>query len=137
MDGTELTLEIVTPEREIVTRGVDEVILPSADGYMGIRRGHAPLLARLEVGEITYRADGQDHYLAVTGGFAEVLPSRVAILARACEPADEIDVERAERARERAETAMKSRESDSAFDHASVKLQRAVTRIRVHGRRRG
>ncbi len=127
-----LTLEIVTPERQVLAQPVDEVILPSLEGYMGVRPGHTALFAMLDVGEISYREDGTDKYLAVSGGFAEVLSGSVSILAETAEPAEEIDVERAGRARDRAEQLIKSDPSTSELQKAEVKLKRALGRIRVH-----
>lgn len=132
-----LTLEIVTPDRLVVTEGVDEVILPSVDGYMGVRPGHAPLLARLSVGEISYRSGNTTRYLAVAGGFAEVLHDSVEILAETCEPAEEIDLERARRARERATGRLKEDLSETEFRRSEVSLKKALSRIQIHGRIQG
>ena len=82
---TKLTLEIVTPDRALVTEQVDEVELPGADGYFGVLPGHTPLLASLHVGELWYRAGQEKHYLAVAFGFVEVLPDRVTVLAQIAE----------------------------------------------------
>ena len=83
-----ITLEIVTPERQVLVEQADEVVLPSLEGYMGVLPGHAPLLAQLDVGEVSYRVGNQRHFLAVTGGFAEVLRESVSILATTCERAE-------------------------------------------------
>ena len=127
-----INLSIVTPDQQIVSRTVDEVVLPSLNGYMGVRPGHTPLLARLDIGEVSYRADGQECHLAVSGGFAEVLREGVEILAQTCEPADAIDLDRAQSSKDRAEERMKT--SDSDFERAKVSLARALCRIRIHGR---
>jgi F-type H+-transporting ATPase subunit epsilon len=129
-----LRLEIATPDHLVLTEGVDEVILPSVEGYMGVRPGHAPLLAALDVGEISYRIGSEEKYLACSGGFAEVLADSVSILAETAEPAEEIDVERAEKARERAEGRLKAEPAEDEFKRAEVALKRAISRIRVHGR---
>jgi F-type H+-transporting ATPase subunit epsilon len=129
-----LRLEIVTPDHLVLTEGVDEVILPSVEGYMGVRPGHAPLLAAVDVGEISYRIGSKEKYLACSGGFAEVLADSVSILAETAEPAEEIDIERAERARERAEGRLKADSAEHEFKRAEVALKRAISRIRVHGR---
>ena len=128
-----LKLEIVTPERLVLSDGVDEVILPSLEGYMGVRPGHAPLLAGLDAGEISYRIGTEEKYLACSGGFAEVLGGAVSILAETTEPAHEIDLERAERSRQNAEEALKADLSEQETQQAEVRLKRAVTRIAVHG----
>lgn len=129
-----LNLEIATPDRLVLSEGVDEVILPSVEGYMGVRPGHAPLLAQLEVGEITYRAGAEERFLACSGGFVEVLADGVSVLATTAEPAEEIDLERAESARERAEKRLESSDGDIDFRRAEVALKRAMSRIRVRGR---
>ena len=129
-----LRLEIATPDHLVLTEGVDEVILPSVEGYMGVRPGHAPLLAALDVGEISFRIGSEEKYLACSGGFAEVLADSVSILAETAEPAEEIDVERAERAREQAEVRLKAEPAEHEFNRAEVALKRAISRSRVHGR---
>ena len=134
MPPEKLKLEIATPERLVLTDGVDEVILPSAEGYMGVRPGHAPLLAMLDVGEISYRCDGSDKYLSCSGGFAEVLPDRVSILAETAEPAEEIDLERAQRARDGAEKQIRADLSDHEAARSEVRLKKAISRIRVRSR---
>ncbi len=131
-----LTLEIVTPDRLVVTQSVDEVVLPSQHGYLGVRPGHAPLLAMLDIGELWYRVGTKQHYLAVSGGFAEVLPESVEILAQTCEPAEEIDVERARKARERAEARL-AQGTDMDPRRAEIALRRAISRMRIHGQSRG
>ncbi len=97
-------VEIVTPERRVLARDVDEVILPGAEGLFGVRPGHAPFLVALGPGVGTVREGGRAETVAIGGGFAEVLPDRVIVLAETCEKADEIDPARAEeKARELAE----------------------------------
>src|SRR5512132_2172114 len=103
-----LQLEIVTPERLVEKDTVSEVQIPGKDGYLGILPGHAPLITELGVGEIKYRGDGMEYRLAVAWGFAEVLPNKVTILAETAERANEIDVERARKAKERAEQRLTS-----------------------------
>src|ERR1700750_3303687 len=100
---TKLTLEIVTPDRSLVTETVDEVELPGSQGYFGVLPGHTPLLATLSVGELWYRTGADKHFLAIAFGFVEVLPARVTVLAQIAEKAEEIDVARAEAAKRRAE----------------------------------
>jgi F-type H+-transporting ATPase subunit epsilon len=128
-----LRLEIATPDHLVLTEGVDEVILPSVEGYMGVRPGHAPLLAALDVGEISYRIGSEEKYLACSGGFVEVLSDSVSILATTAETAEEIDLERAQRARERAEGHLKGDPSEHDFARAEVALKRAISRIGARG----
>ena len=128
-----IALEVVTPERRVLADEVDEVVLPSAEGYLGVQRGHAPLLAMLDVGEVSYRTGTERRYMAVTGGFAEVLRDSVSILAKTSELAEEIDIDRARKAKEGAESELKKDLSEQQIRHAEVKLKRALCRIQVHG----
>jgi F-type H+-transporting ATPase subunit epsilon len=97
-----IDLEISTPERQLVHEKVADVQIPGLDGYMGILPGHAPLLGRLGVGFLSYPVGGKRRYLAVHCGFVEVLPDRVRVLADVAERAEEIDVQRARTALDRA-----------------------------------
>ena len=129
-----IALEIVTPERRVLSLDVDEVVLPSVDGSMGVLPGHAPTLCQLDVGEMSYRQGQQRKYLALSGGFAEVLREKVRILARTTEAAEDIDLERARKAKKFAEESVKPRPGGMDVDHAAVKLRRALCRIQVHSR---
>ncbi len=120
-----IVLEVVTPDRRVLSLDVDEVVLPSANGSMGVLYGHAPTLCELDVGEVSYRIGQDRKYLAVSGGFAEVLRDKVNVLARTTEEAGEIDLDRAQRAKAAAEASL-----------AAVKLKRALCRIAVYARGR-
>src|ERR671935_1285976 len=98
---TKLTLEIVTPDRALIREEVDEVVVPGAEGELGVLPGHTPLLSSLKVGELWYRQGQEKHYLAIAFGFVEVLPDRVTVLAQIAERAEDIDVTRAEAAKRR------------------------------------
>jgi F-type H+-transporting ATPase subunit epsilon len=124
-------LEIVTPEKMVVRDVAEEMQIPGKDGYLGILPGHAPLITELAVGEITYSHAGQTHHLSVAWGFAEVLPDKVTILAETAERADEIDVARAEKAKQRAETDLAKCNTEEDFNRVSANLQRAETRVEV------
>ena len=126
-----LELEIVTPERLVVHDKAEEVQIPGKNGYLGILPGHAPLITELAVGEISYKTAGSTTRLAVAWGFAEVLPEKVTILAETCERPSEIDVARAEAAKERAEQKLHSNEPDIDYDRALYSLQRAEARLDV------
>jgi F-type H+-transporting ATPase subunit epsilon len=126
-----IQLDIVTPERSVLSELVDEVILPGSEGYLGVRPGHAPLLTNLKVGTIQIRKGSEQQVLAVSWGFVEVLPDRVSVLARTAEKAAEIDVDRAMRARERAEKRLKSTDPDVDFTRAQLALEKALIRIQV------
>ena len=133
---TKLQLEVVTPHRSIVEAEVDEIMVPGSEGYFGILPGHTPLLATLQVGELSYRIGSETHYLSVAFGFAEVLPDRVTILANIAEHAAEIDIMRAEVAKQRAEERLTKATTDMDMERARIALLRSLTRIRVSARAR-
>jgi F-type H+-transporting ATPase subunit epsilon len=124
-------LEIVTPSKLVVKESAEEAQIPGLSGYLGILPGHAPLLTELAVGVITYKVSGATHTLAVAWGFAEVLPDRVTILAEAAERPQEIDVQRAQQAKDRAEQFLKSNNPELDYARAEDALQRAETRLNV------
>jgi F-type H+-transporting ATPase subunit epsilon len=128
-----IELIIVTPQRQLLREKVASVQLPGASGELGILPGHAPLITELGNGELSYRASSGSEpvVLAVLSGFAEVLPNRVTVLAETAERPEEIDVERAKQALERAEKRLKSTDTDVDWDRATVALQRALVRIQV------
>jgi F-type H+-transporting ATPase subunit epsilon len=127
-----LTLEFVTPERAIVHENVDEVELPGEQGFFGVLPGHAPLLAALRTGPMWYRVGGEKRFAFIASGFAEVLPDRVSVLAQVAERAEDIDVQRAEAAKRRAEERL-ARPPVVDFDaaRARIALLRAITRLQV------
>ena len=133
---TKLTLEIVTPDRALIREEVDEVQVPGSEGYLGILPGHTPLLATLAVGELWYRKGQEKHHLAIAGGFLEVLPDRVTILAQTAELAHDIDIARAEAAKWRAEERLSRPEPGIDMDRARVALMRALIRLQVASRAR-
>jgi len=124
-------LEIVTPEKMVVRDVAEEMQIPGKNGYLGILPGHAPLISELAVGEITYRNANLTHHLAVAWGFAEVLPDKVTILAETAERAEELDANRAQAAKERAEKSLASSNTEAEFKRAAGDLQRADTRLEV------
>lgn len=132
----QLTLELATPTKLAVSATVDEVVIPGSQGYFGVLPGHAPLLATLGIGELTYRVGRDERHLAIAGGFAEVRNDKVIILADAAESPEEIDRERAERAKQRAEQRLTGRaQEDIDYTRAMAALMRALTRLQVAGRR--
>jgi len=124
-------LEIVTPSRLLVKDVAEEAQIPGLSGYLGILPGHAPLITELAVGVITYKANGATHTLSVAWGFAEVLQDKVTILAETAERPQEIDIERAQKAKERAEQRLKSNDLKVDYTRAEDALQRAETRLNV------
>lgn len=134
--ATQLTLSIVTPEREIVRAQADEVELPGTEGYFGVLPGHTPMLATLAVGQLTYRSGQETRVLAIADGFAEVLPDAVTVLARIAERAEDIDVARAEAALKRAETRLAKLDADLDYSRARAALDKATLRMQVASRAR-
>jgi F-type H+-transporting ATPase subunit epsilon len=129
-------LEIVTPEKKVVDAAAEEVQIPGKNGYLGVLPGHAPLITELAVGEITYRDGGKEQTLAVAWGFAEVLPDKVTILAETAERPSEIDVERARKAKERAEQRLTSGDTNVDVERSLNALHKAETRLDVAGKSR-
>lgn len=133
-----IDLEIVTPERLVIAETVDSVILPGTEGYLGVLPSHAPLLTRLNPGEIVYTVNGREKILAVSGGFVEILRDRVCVLAETCERAEEIDLDRAVTSKEKADSTLaKGDVSAAEFKRAEIRLKRAIARIQAHKRGRG
>jgi F-type H+-transporting ATPase subunit epsilon len=135
MAEKELLLEVVTPDRLVLSTEADVVVCPGVEGQFGVLAGHIPFLSALDIGEMYYRKGGQTEYLAVSGGFAEVTGAKVTIVAEAAEKGREIDVDRAKRALERAEkriTAGKTAEIDWA--RAEAAMRRSLVRMKVAGR---
>jgi len=131
-----LRLEIVTAERTVFADDVSEVVAWGVEGQLGILPHHAPLMTMLQPGDLLIKKDDEEHYLAISGGFLEVRPDKVIILADACERAEEIDVERAEAARHRAEEILKTRPPEMDTAAAEAALRRSLARIKVAERRR-
>jgi len=129
-----LRLEFVTPERAIVTEDVDEIEVPGEDGYFGVLPGHAPLLAALRPGEMWLRKGPDKTYAFVGGGFVEVLPDRVTILAQVAERAEDIDTQRAEAAKRRAEDRLARPTADIDAERARIALIRALARLQISER---
>ena len=134
---THLTLQIVSADRLLVDEQVDEVEIPGADGYLGVLPGHTPLLALLQVGELWYRKGQEKHYLAIAFGFVEVLPEKVTVLAQIAERAEDIDAQRAEKAKARAEERVAgSRAPNIDFERARIAMMKSLIRLQVASRAR-
>ena len=138
---TKLTLEIVTPDRALLREEVDEVVVPGSQGEFGVLPGHTPMLSTLQIGELWYRQGQEKHYLAIAFGFVEVLPDRVTVLAQVGERAHEIDVQRAERAKQRAEQRLSQAspqltQVDFDIERARVALMKSLLRLQVASRAR-
>src|ERR671911_2994126 len=132
-----LSLEIVTPERLAYSDEVDSVVLPGSEGELGVLPHHAPLVSTLGIGELRIRKGGAEEAFAIVGGFLQVLPDKVVVMAETADMASEIDLEKAEEARREAERALESGYSEPAdLARARASLQRALLHIRVAERRR-
>ena len=131
-----IRLEIVTPERAVLTDDVDMVIAPASEGYVGILPHHAPLLTTLGPGELRVKKGSAETSLAIFGGFMDVRPDRVVILTEAAEHAEEIDETRAEAARARAREVLQTGPVGLEEARARASLERAMVRLRVSERRR-
>jgi F-type H+-transporting ATPase subunit epsilon len=127
-------LEIVTPEKRVVDTAATEAQIPGKNGYLGVLPGHAPLITELAVGEITFRSDSGEQRLAVASGFAEVLPDKVTVLAETAERPEEINVERACKAKEHAEQWLAGAQTEADVERALDALHRAEVRLRVAGK---
>ncbi len=129
-----IRLELVTPERLLLSEEVDEVVAPGYEGEFGVLPEHTQFLAILNIGVLWYRKEGAVEKIALGGGFAEVTPDRIVVMADTAERADEIDLERAQRARDRAEARLKELSMDDET-HAKVRaaLQRALVRMAAGG----
>jgi len=133
MEMNTFLLEIVTPERLVYSKQVNSLTVRGVEGELGILPGHIPLVTPLQVAPLSVKADGVTVSIAVHGGFVEVHKDKVTVLAESAELPVDIDVERAEAAKERAERRLKIQNKQDAIDHrrAELALQRAVTRIKV------
>ncbi|MCS7459997.1 F0F1 ATP synthase subunit epsilon [Paenibacillus doosanensis] len=128
-------LEIVTPERKVFAQEVNMIIVKGVDGELGILPNHIPLVTPLRVAPVTVKQSGKDHYIAVNGGFMEVRKDKVVILAESAELPEQIDIERAKAAKERAEKRLASKKDHYDFKRAELALQKALNRIEVFGRK--
>ena len=128
-----IQLEIVTPERLVVNEAVEYIEIPGKTGYLGVLPGHAPLISELAAGELSYRTGNQTKRVAVAWGFAEVLQTKVTVLAETAEKAEEIDTARAEAAKKKAEVELQKAGPEGNAD-AQAALQRAQARLDVAGK---
>jgi F-type H+-transporting ATPase subunit epsilon len=130
-----IKLDVITAEQQVMSDDVDIVVAPGIVGELGILPHHAPLITMLQPGELLIRKGHEETYMAVSGGFLEVRPDKIIVLADACERADEIDIERAEEAKCRAEERLKTRPTGVDAMRAEAALRRSLLRLRIAGRR--
>ncbi len=132
--ANKLILEVVTPSRQVVSDEVDLATAPGTDGVFGVMANHAPLLATLQIGEMHYEKDGEVVRLAVSGGFCEVSNNRMTVLAEAAEKSEEIDIDRALKAKERAERRLQeaeTRREEIDLARAKAAMTRALVRLKI------
>jgi F-type H+-transporting ATPase subunit epsilon len=129
-----LTLDIVTPERRVLSVACDEVRAPGVQGGFGIRKDHTPFMSALEPGRLTFVEGGAEHHYAIGGGFLQVADNKVIVLADSAEARDEIDVQRAERALQESTERLRSMtEQDEDYGIESARVRRAAARLSVAG----
>lgn len=127
---SQIQLEIVTPDRKVLSQPVDYVGAPGIEGEFGVMANHIPFLSALGIGNLYYKEAGKYHYVFVAGGFAEVSHNKLTVLAEVAERAAEIDVERAKRASERAEKRFQQQQEEMDYARARAQMQRALMRLR-------
>lgn len=131
-----MRLEIITAERQIFSDEVNLVVAPGIEGELGILPHHAPLMTILKPGELRIKKGDEEIFMAVSGGFLEVRPDKVIILADACERAEEINIERAEAAKSRAEQLLKTHPPGIDTAQIEAALRRSLVRLKVAEKRR-
>jgi F-type H+-transporting ATPase subunit epsilon len=130
-----IQLEVVTPERRVLSESVEMVTVPGLGGELGILPGHTPLISQLQTGVLTYVQGGKNFQLHVSGGFVEVRDDRVSVLAEVAERPEEIDAARARIAREQVEKQLQGWSgSEADFEIAKMKLDRSMVRLQLAGR---
>jgi len=131
MAESAISFEVVTPEKIVYTGNIESIIVPAALGYLGVLKNHAPLVTALQIGVITFRTEGKPHRMAISGGFMEVIDNHVVILADTAEMGEQIDLQRATEARERAEKRLREKTPDLDVARAEMALHRAMSRIKA------
>ncbi|MBU1341405.1 MAG: F0F1 ATP synthase subunit epsilon [Proteobacteria bacterium] len=127
-----LFLEVVTPQKLVVSEEVEILVAPGSEGEFGALKGHTTFLTSLKLGTLRYKdANGKERFLFINGGFAEVLPDKVTILAESAERRKDIDVERATKAKERAEQRLAAKAADTDLVRAEAALRRAIQRLKI------
>lgn len=123
--------ELVTPERKVLAEEVDMILARASDGDIGILANHSPLMTPITISQLLIKKDGNQRYIAIGGGILEVSKEKTVLLADTAENADEIDIQRAEQAKERAKTRLEKKPDDIDVKRAEIALQKALTRIEV------
>jgi F-type H+-transporting ATPase subunit epsilon len=131
-----ILLEVVTPERQLLSQEVDEVIAPGSEGDFGVLPGHCHFLSTLRIGELRYRIGERTNHMAILWGYAEVTPAKVTVMAEIAEKAEDIDVNRAQAAVEKAEQRLKAGGLPSEVKEAEISLEKARLRRKIAERAR-
>jgi F-type H+-transporting ATPase subunit epsilon len=131
-----MPIEVVTPERKVYAKEANLIIARGGDGDLGIMAGHTPVVTTLKISALRIKTDEGEDVISVAGGFLEVKPEKVTVLAEAAELPEEIDVDRAMRAKERAERRLAERADNLDYARAEAALERALNRIRVANSKR-
>jgi F-type H+-transporting ATPase subunit epsilon len=126
-----LQLEVVTPDKQVVSQAVDYVSAPGVEGEFGVLPNHVNLLSALAIGSLRFNADGKSRHVFISGGFADVSGNKVTVLAEAAELAEDIDLTRAQAAKERAEKRLAEKTEQVDATRAEASLKRAVTRLNI------
>ncbi|MCS6293773.1 MAG: F0F1 ATP synthase subunit epsilon [Nitrospira sp.] len=126
-----ILLEVVTPEKQLLSQQVDEVIAPGSEGEFGVLPGHCYFLSSLRIGELRYRVGDQTNHMAILWGYAEVTPTKVTVMAEIAEKAEDIDVGRAQAAVEKAEQRLKAGGLPSEVKEAEISLEKARLRKKI------
>jgi len=126
-----IILEVVTPERKVFSQEIDSLVVPATEGYLGVLSDHAPLVTGIFPGVLTYKSEGEEKKMAVSGGFLEVADNHAVLLADTAEKSDEINLDRAKRAKERAEKRLVERSETIDALRAEMALKRAIARIKT------
>ena len=127
-----VSVNIVTPDGPVYDSEIDMIIAKTASGEIGILPGHIPMVAPLEIGSVKLKKDGKSEFVAVSGGFIEVRPEKVTILAQSAEIASSIDLARAQEAKKRAEELLQRKQESVDFNRAELALKRALNRINAY-----
>lgn len=126
-----IKLELVTPERLTLSREVDELVLPGSEGSFGVLPGHMPLMAALRPGMLKFKAQNAETVYAIGGGYAQITPSQVVVLADTAEPAEDIDVAAAQQARRKALAQLKQGLKGADLEAAEISLRKALAELKV------
>ncbi len=129
MADKKIAVEVVTPERSVLKRAVSSLVVPASEGYLGVLYNHAPLVAGLQPGVIRMKGEDAEEIMAISGGFMEVIENKATIMADTAETTDEIDLQRAERAKERAKERLEQKPEGLDLSRAEFAMRRALARI--------